>query len=70
MSSHHHNPRILLTTEMRQLIERIHRAGHPPMQAMTPQQARAFYTAGAPLLDSPPPQILNDGRVKFTIFGR
>ena len=57
MSSHHPNPRILLTHEMRQLIERIHRAGRPPMHAMTPEQARAFYEAGAPLLDLPPPQV-------------
>ena len=57
MSSHHHNPRILLTHEMRQLIERIHRAGRPPMHAMTPGQAKAFYEAGAPLLDLPPPQV-------------
>ena len=57
MRSHHHNPRILLTPEMRQLIERIHRAGRPPMHAMTPAQARAFYEAGAPLLDMPAPQV-------------
>jgi acetyl esterase len=42
---------------MRQLMDRIHRAGHPPMQAMTPAQARAFYEAGAPLLDIAPPHI-------------
>ncbi len=55
--SHHPNPAQVLHPAMRQLIERIHRAGHPPMQAMTPSQARAFYEAGAPLLDLPPPQI-------------
>jgi acetyl esterase len=56
--SHHHNPALTLHPAMRQLIDRIHRAGHPPMQAMTPHQARAFYEAGAPLLDLPPPTIL------------
>lgn len=57
MSQHHANPAHALHPAMRQLIERIHRAGHPPMQAMTPQQARAFYHAGAPLLDRPAPPI-------------
>lgn len=57
MSSHHANPRRLLSDETRHLMERIHRAGRPPMHAMTPEQARAFYEAGAPLLDLPPPQV-------------
>ncbi len=57
MTSHHDHPAHGLHPAMRQLIERIHRAGHAPMQAMTPQQARAFYEAGAPMLDMPPPQI-------------
>jgi acetyl esterase len=51
------NPRSLLSNETRQLIDRIHRAGRPPMQAMTPEQARAFYETGAPLLDVPPPAV-------------
>jgi len=57
MSQHLDNPTHALHPAMRQLIERIHRAGHPPMQALTPQQARAFYHAGAPLLDLPAPPI-------------
>ena len=57
MTHPHQNPAHLLNPAMRQLMERIHRAGHPPMQAMTPQQARAFYLGGAPLLDLPPPHI-------------
>lgn len=56
MSQHHH-PAMALNPAMRQLMDRIHRAGHPPMQAMTPEQARAFYEAGAPLLDVAPPAI-------------
>jgi acetyl esterase len=59
MSRHH--PAQALDPAMRQLIERIHRAGHPPMQAMTPEQARAFYEAGAPLLDVVPPRIAQVG---------
>jgi acetyl esterase len=67
MSSHHTNPHHLLSPAMRQLIERIHRAGHPPMQAMTPQQARAFYLGGAPLLDLPPPQIARHEGMSLTL---
>jgi len=57
MTLHHDHPSHLLHPAMRQLIELIHRAGHAPMQAMTAQQARAFYEAGAPLLDMPAPKI-------------
>ena len=42
---------------MRQLIERIHRVGRPPIQAMSVAQARTFYEAGAPMLDVPAPHI-------------
>lgn len=58
MSSHHTNPHARLAPAARLLIERIHRAGRPPMEAMTPAQARAFYDIGGPLLDlQPPPQV-------------
>ncbi|MBP8150352.1 MAG: alpha/beta hydrolase, partial [Limnohabitans sp.] len=57
MSSHHLNPRSQLNTATRSLIERIHRAGRPPMHAMTPEQARAFYDIGGPILDLPTPQV-------------
>jgi acetyl esterase len=58
MSSHHTNPRALLNAATRSLIERVHRAGRPPMAAMTPSQARAFYDIGGPMLDlQPPPQV-------------
>ena len=54
MSSHHTNPRALLNAATRSLIERVHRAGRPPMAAMTPAQARAFYDIGGPMLDLQP----------------
>lgn len=57
MSSHHPNPRARLNAATRQLIERIRRAGRPPMHAMTPEQARAFYDIGGPMLDLAPPAV-------------
>jgi acetyl esterase len=58
MSSHHTNPRSLLNAATRSLIERVHRAGRPPMAAMTPAQAREFYDIGGPMLDlQPPPHV-------------
>ncbi|MFN3829364.1 MAG: alpha/beta hydrolase fold domain-containing protein [Tepidimonas ignava] len=54
---HHPNPRHLLTPAMRGVIDRMARAGRPPMHAMTPAQARAFYEAGANVLDLPPPRV-------------
>jgi acetyl esterase len=58
MSSHHTNPRALLNVATRSLIERVQRAGRPPMAAMTPAQAREFYDIGGPMLDlQPAPQV-------------
>ena len=58
MSSHHINPHSLLAPDVRLLIERIARAGRPPMEALTAQQARAFYDMGGPMLDlQPPPAV-------------
>ena len=58
MSSHHTNPHALLNDATRSLIERVHRAGRPPMAAMTPAQAREFYDIGGPMLDlQPAPQV-------------
>jgi acetyl esterase len=54
MSSHHTNPRSLLNAATRSLIERVERAGRPPMAAMSPDQARAFYDIGGPMLDLQP----------------
>jgi acetyl esterase len=57
MRSHHTNPRALLSADARSLIARIERAGRPPMHAMTPEQARAFYDIGGPMLDLPTPAV-------------
>jgi acetyl esterase len=38
---------------MRSVLERIARAGHVPMHAITPEQARLAYAAGAGVLDLP-----------------
>ena len=66
MSSHHTNPRALLNAATRHLIERVQRAGRPPMAAMTPSQAREFYDIGGPMLDlQPAPQV--DRVLDFTI---
>lgn len=43
----------LLTPQMAGLLERIQRAGRPPLHALTVPQARAAYEAGAEVLDLP-----------------
>ena len=69
MSSHHTNPRSLLNAATRSLIERVERAGRPPMAAMTPLQARAFYDIGGPMLDlQPAPHV--DRVHTFSILAR
>jgi acetyl esterase len=69
MSSHHTNPRSLLNAASRSLIERVQRAGRPPMEAMTPPQAREFYDIGGPMLDlQPAPHV--DRVHNFTIPAR
>ena len=55
--SHHKNPRALLTPLMRGLLDRIDRAGHPPMHALTPEQAKQTYEAGAAVLDIAPHKL-------------
>ncbi|OSZ68036.1 alpha/beta hydrolase [Hydrogenophaga sp. IBVHS2] len=42
-----------LTPAMRGVLDRIDRAGHPPMHTLEPDQARAAYEAGAGVLDVP-----------------
>ncbi len=42
---------------MRGVLERMARAPRVPMQAMTPQQARAFYEASADVLEPPPHKL-------------
>lgn len=51
--SKHSNPRALLTPAMRSLLDRVARAGHPPMHALSPVQAKQAYAAGAGVLDIP-----------------
>jgi len=50
----HRNPRALLTPAMHAVLERMARAGHVPLHALTPQQARAAYELGAGVLDLAP----------------
>ena len=69
MSSHHTNPRFLLNAASRSLIERVQRAGRPPMASMTAAQARAFYDIGGPMLDlQPAPKV--DRVEDFTLPAR
>lgn len=65
MSHHHPNPRSLLTPAMRGLIDRIARAGHPPLHALSPDQAKAAYAAGAGVVDIPPHKL---ARVEDLVF--
>lgn len=51
--SHPRNPKTLLTPVMHNVLERMARAGHMPLHALTPQQARAAYAAGADVLELP-----------------
>lgn len=50
---HHRSPAGLLTPAMRGVLERITRAGHVPMHALSPSQARAAYAAGSGVLELP-----------------
>ncbi len=54
-----------LHPQARRLIDNIHRAGRPPMHGMSVAEARAFYEAGAPLLDLPAPEV---GRLQSLHF--
>lgn len=42
---------------MRSVLERMARAGHPPLYTLSPQQARAAYEAGAGVLEVARPQL-------------
>ncbi|MGV3571123.1 MAG: alpha/beta hydrolase fold domain-containing protein [Ramlibacter sp.] len=42
---------------MRSVLERMARAGHPPLYTLSPQQARAAYELGAGVLDLPRPAL-------------
>lgn len=49
----HRDPHSLLTPAMRGVIERMQRAGRPPLHSLPPAQARAAYALGAGVLDLP-----------------
>ena len=51
--SHHRNPKSLLTPAMHSVLDRMARAGHPPLHALSADQARAAYMAGAGVLELP-----------------
>ena len=55
--SHHANPRSLLTPAMRGVLDRMARAGRPPLHALSAEQARAFYETGSGVLDIPPHRL-------------
>jgi acetyl esterase len=55
--SHHRNPRALLTPQMRGVLDRIARAGRPPLHSLTPQQARAAWEASAGVLELSPHKL-------------
>ena len=58
MSGHHPHPKTLLNAATRLLLDRVQRAGRPPVHALTVAMARAFVDIGNPLLDlSPPPKV-------------
>jgi acetyl esterase len=46
-----------LTPAMRSVLHRMARAGHQPLYALSPQQARAAYEAGAGVLDVDRPEL-------------
>lgn len=55
--SHQRNPRALLTPAMHHVLDRMARATHVPMHALSAPQARAAYEAGAGVLDIPPHKL-------------
>lgn len=63
---HHTHPRARLTPLMRGVIDRMARAGRPPMHALPPEQARAFYELGSGVLDIAPHKMARDEAVCLT----
>ncbi len=47
----------LLTPAMRSVLDRMARAGHPPLHSLPPEQARRAYEAGAGVLEVPAPAM-------------
>jgi len=64
--SHHRNPKALLSPAMRGVLDRIARAGHLPMHALSPAQAKAAYAAGAGVLDIPPHKLARVENLSIT----
>jgi len=57
-----------LTPKMASVVERMARAGHPPLDKQTPDEAKASYEKGAGVLEVPKPEL---ARVEdFTIAAR
>jgi len=57
-----------LTPKMASVVERMARAGHPPLDKQTPDEAKASYEKGAGVLEVPKPEL---SRVEdFTIAAR
>jgi acetyl esterase len=52
--------RSLLTPRMSQVLDRVVRAGRPPLQTLTPAQARAAYDAAAGVLEAAAPTLPTD----------
>lgn len=50
---HHRNPQGALTPAMRKVLDAMARAGHMPLHALTPEQARLAYEAGSEVLELP-----------------
>lgn len=46
-----------LTPQMRSVLDRMARAGHPPLHSLPPEQARRAYEAGAGVLEVPAPAM-------------
>ena len=59
--SHHHyrhrNPKSLLTPAMHHVLERMAKASHIPLHALTPEQGRKSYEIGAGVLELPKQQV-------------
>jgi acetyl esterase len=66
--SQHRNPRALLTPAMHSVLDRMARAGHLPLHALSPQQARSHYDKGAGVLELAAPQL--DRVEDFTLPAR
>jgi acetyl esterase len=61
------DPRDLLTPKMRGVLERIARAGHPPLHALPAEQARAAYEAGAGVLEVPSQPLARVQDLRFAV---